>query len=77
MCGLSPATLPLGAGRLARPSTAKQPGPDDKPRLDATRSAAVQTLKNLRRSQGIHSGSRESGPIAAGSRPRPQIADER
>jgi len=49
----------------------KQPGPDDMPGSDATRSAVVQTCKNLRRSQDIHSGSRESAPIAADSRPRP------
>jgi len=45
--------------------------PDGKPRLDATRSAVVQTFKNLRRSQDIHSGSRETAPIAADSRARP------
>jgi hypothetical protein len=72
MCGLSPASLPLGAGRLARPShKRKQPGHDGKPRLDAIRSAVVQTFKNLpRRSQDMHSGSRQSAPIAADSRPR-------
>ena len=49
----------------------KQPGPDDMPGSDTARSAVVQTCKNLRRSQDIHSGSRESAPIAADSRPRP------
>ena len=58
---MSPASLPQR----------KQPGPDDMPGSDTARSPVVQTCKNLRRSQDIHSGSRESAPIAADSRPRP------
>jgi hypothetical protein len=64
--------FPPARGRPPGPSLPqrKQPGPDDMPGSDATRSAVVQRCKNLRRSQDIHSGSRESAPIAADSRPR-------
>jgi hypothetical protein len=67
--------IPPARGRPPGPSLPqrKQPGPDDRPRLDATRSAVVQTFMNLRRSQDIHSGSRESAPIAADSGTRPQL----